>query len=57
MGRAGVVLIPPEGETLKYAIKLQFQATNNEAEFEALLTRLSLAKSLEAKSLIVQADS
>ena len=42
---------------MKYAIKLQFQATNNEAEFEALLTRLSLAKSLEAKSLIVQADS
>ena len=24
VGRAGVVLIPPEGETLKYAIKLQF---------------------------------
>ena len=57
VGGAGVVLIPPEGETLKYTVKLQFPATNNEAEFEALLTRLSLAKSIGAKSLIVQADS
>ena len=57
MGGARVVLIPPEGETLKYVVKLQFPAKNNEAEFEALLTGLSLAKSLGAKSLIVQADS
>ena len=53
----GVVLISPEKETLKYAIRLQFPATNNKAEYEALLTGLSLAKALGAKSLIVQADS
>ena len=53
----GVVLIYPEGETLKYAVKLQFLTTNNETEYEALLTGLSLAKALGAKSLIVQADS
>ena len=53
----GVVLIPSEGETLKYAVRLQFPVTNNEAEYEALLTRLSLAKALGAKSLIVQANS
>ena len=57
VGRAGVVLILPEGETLKYAIRLQFLATNNKAEYEALLTGLSLAKALGAKSLIVQVDS
>ena len=57
VGGEGVVLIPSEGETLKYAVKLQFPATNNEAEYEALLTRLSLAKALGAKSLIVQANS
>ena len=57
VGRAGVVLIPLEGETLKYAVRLQFLTTNNEAEYEALLTGLSLAKALGAKSLIVQADS
>ena len=52
-----VVLISPEGETLKYAVRLQFSATNNEAKYETLLTGLSLAKALEAKNLIVQANS
>ena len=46
-----------EKETLKYVVRLQFAVTNNEAEYEALLTRLSLAKALGAKNLIVQADS
>ena len=57
VGGAGVVLIPPKGETLKYAVRLQFLAINNEAEYEALLTGLSPAKALGAKRLIVQADS
>ena len=29
VGGTGVVLISPEGETLKYAVRLQFLATNN----------------------------
>ena len=57
VGGAGVVLISPEGETLKYAVILQFSATNNKAKCETLLTGLSLAKALEARNLIVQADS
>ena len=57
VGGAGVVLISPEGEMLKYAVRLQFLATNNEAEHEALLIGLSLGKALGAKNLIVQADS
>ena len=52
-----MVLISLEGEILKYAIILQFPATNKEAEYEAFLTRLSLARVLEAKTLIVQANS
>ena len=51
-----VVLISPEGEILKYVVRLQFSATNNEVKYEALLTGLSLAKALRAKNLIVQAD-
>jgi len=51
------VLISPEKETLKYTIRLQFPAMNNEAEYKALITRLSLAKALGAKNLIVQANS
>ena len=50
---AGVVLISPKRETLKYAVRLQFLAMNNEAKYEALLTGLSLANALRAKNLIV----
>jgi hypothetical protein len=43
---AGVVLIPPEGDMLKYAIQIEFSATNNIAEYEGLVTGLRLAKDL-----------
>ena len=51
------MLISPKKETLKYAVRLQFPTTNNEAKYEALLTGLSLAKALGVKNLIVQVDS
>jgi hypothetical protein len=43
---AGVVLIPPEGDMLKYAIQIEFSAINNIAEYEGLVTGLRLAKEL-----------
>jgi hypothetical protein len=43
---AGVVLIPPEGNILKYAIQLEFPATNNIAEYEGRVTCLWLVKDL-----------
>jgi ribonuclease HI len=42
----GVMLIPPGGDILKYAIQLHFLATNNIAEYEGLVTGLQLAKEL-----------
>ena len=42
---------------LKYAAHLQYQTTNNEAEYKALLKGLELAKSLGVKSIIIQGDS
>ena len=53
----GIVLTSPEGEIMKYAVRLQLPATNNVAEYEALLIGLKLAKALRAKDVIVQADS
>jgi hypothetical protein len=46
--RAGarVVLVPPECDILKYAIQLDFPATNNIVEYEELVTGLCLAKDL-----------
>jgi ribonuclease HI len=40
------VLIPSEGDILKYAIQLEFLATNNIAEYEGLVMGLWLAKDL-----------
>jgi hypothetical protein len=43
---AGVVLIPPEGDIPKYAIQIEFPATNNTTEYGGLATGLRLAKEL-----------
>jgi ribonuclease HI len=43
---ADIALIPPEGDALKYAIQIEFSATNNIAEYEGLVTGLRLAKEL-----------
>ena len=42
---------------LKRKVRLYYQTTNNEAEYEALLKGLELAKSLGAESVLVQRDS
>ena len=42
---------------MEYAVRLQFQTTNNETEYKAFLQDLELAKSLRAESILVQGDS
>jgi ribonuclease HI len=54
---AGVVLIPPEGDMLKYAIQIEFPATNNTAEYDGLITRLWLAKEPGIRRLLIWRDS
>nr|XP_023911584.1 uncharacterized protein LOC112023193 [Quercus suber] len=56
-GGVGVVITTPNGEVLKYGVQLKFPATNNEAEYEGILTGLRLGKELGAKNLRVQNDS
>jgi ribonuclease HI len=38
---AGVLLLTPDGEQFKYMVHLNFKATNNMAEYEVLIFRLS----------------
>jgi ribonuclease HI len=41
---AGVVLISPQGDKLKYVLRMSFpQASNNKAEYEALLHGMKMA--------------
>ena len=56
-GRIGVVLQSPEGDKLKYKIRLQYQPTNNEVEYEALLKGLKLANFVETRSILILGDS
>jgi ribonuclease HI len=43
---AGVVLLTPHGDQIKYMVHLDFKATNNMAKYEALLFGLSTTLSL-----------
>ena len=38
-------------------IRLDFLTTNNEAEYQALVARLDLAKAAGAKNMVVHCDS
>jgi hypothetical protein len=49
----GIMLIPPEGDMLKYAIQIEFPVTNNTAEYEGLVTELRLAKKLVIQRLLI----
>jgi hypothetical protein len=54
---ASVMLIPPEGDILKYVIQLEFLATNNIVEYERLVTSPRLAKELGIRRLLIRGDS
>jgi ribonuclease HI len=55
---AGVVLIFPQGDKLKYVLRMSFpQASNNKAEYEALLHGMKMAKACGATRLKIFGDS
>jgi hypothetical protein len=54
---ARVLLLTPEGEQFKYMVHLDFKASNNIAEYEALIFGLSTALSLGVQQLLVKGDS
>ena len=53
----GVVLTAPQGQMMELAIRLGFPASNNVAEYEALLHGLRSALALQADSLHIYCDS
>ncbi|XP_074326655.1 uncharacterized protein LOC141664597 [Apium graveolens] len=55
--RAGLILSSPDGFAIQQAITFAFKATNNQAEYEALLSGLRLAKSLGVRNLTIYSDS
>ncbi|XP_020225196.1 uncharacterized protein LOC109807079 [Cajanus cajan] len=54
---AGIVLEGPEGILLEQSLCFEFRASNNQAEYEALLAGMALAKEMGATSLSARSDS
>ena len=52
-----MVIQTPKGDKIKCMIRLDFPTTNNEAEYEALVAGLDLAKAAGARNVIVHCDS
>jgi ribonuclease HI len=55
--RVGVLLLTPTGEQFKYMVHLDVKATNNMAEYKALIFELGIVLSLGARQLLVKGDS
>ena len=54
---AGLILTSPEEIDIEYALRFGFQASNNEAKYEAVIAGLNLAHSMEVNQLEVCSDS
>ena len=54
---AGLILTSSEGIDVEYALRFGFQASSNEAEYEAIIAGLNPAHSMEADQLEVCCDS
>jgi ribonuclease HI len=54
---AGILLISPQGEHLKYVLQIQYKASNNGAEYEALIHGLRIEVFLGIKRLLAFGDS
>ncbi|XP_027157186.1 uncharacterized protein LOC113758608 [Coffea eugenioides] len=54
---AGLLLISPTGEELTYALRFDFPASNNKAEYEALFIGLRIAHQMGITAIKVRSDS
>ena len=52
-----MIIQTPKGDKIECMIRLDFPTTNNEAEYEALVAGLDLAKAAGAENMIMHCDS
>ena len=51
-----MVLHSSKGDKIECMVRLDFPTTNNEAEYEALIVGLDLAKAVRAENLVIYCD-
>ncbi|GJT27322.1 reverse transcriptase domain-containing protein [Tanacetum coccineum] len=54
---AGLILTSPEGTEFTYALRFQFTASNNEAEYEALIAGLRIVAQIGVRHIQANVDS
>ena len=55
--RVGLILVSPEKITIEKSLRLSFSATNNEAEYEALLMGMIMVQKMRGKAVKFFSDS
>ena len=55
--KAGIILISPVGHRFHTTLRFGFEASNNEAKYEALLVGLRVVKELKEKAIQCYSDS
>ena len=55
--RVELVLITPEGAIIEKSLRLGFSATNNEAEYEALMQGMAMVQKMGGKAVEIFSDS
>ena len=53
----GIVLVSPEKITIEKSLRLDFSATNNEAEYETLLMEMVMVQKMGGKTVEIFSDS
>jgi ribonuclease HI len=54
---ASVIFTSPKGDKLLYVLQIHFRASNNVAEYEALVHGLKLAKEISIRKILCFGDS
>ena len=54
---ASIILEELKGIAIKQSLRFSFKVSNNQAEYEALITGLQLAKEMGVDSLTMKSDS
>ena len=53
----GLILVSSEKITIKKSLRLDFSATNNEAEYETLLVGMAIVQKMDGKAITIFSDS